>query len=131
MAKRKQNPKIPRGEIWLIDFDYPDPHDPPGLSKGSEPQKRRPAVVMNIQTIGRLPLHIVVPLTTGQEHFVTYPWMVHIAASNINKLNHDSWADAFQVTSTSTKRFIRRLGKLEENLLDEIVNAIRICVESE
>jgi mRNA interferase MazF len=32
-------------------------------SVGAEIQKTRPAVVMNVSTMGRLPLRIVVPLT--------------------------------------------------------------------
>lgn len=129
MAKRKQRLRILRGDVWLVDFDYPDPHEPPGLSRGSELIKKRPAVVMNEHTVGRLPLHVVVPFTTGRKRFAAYPWMVRILASDTNRLNHDSWADAFQVTSTSIVRFIRKLGRLEEVLLSEIVNAIRICVE--
>lgn len=91
--------------------------------------KKRPAVVMNENEVGRLPLHIVVPFTTGRKQFATYPWMVRIPATKTNRLKHDSWADAFQITSTSIVRFSRKLGRLEEVLLSEIVNAVRICVE--
>jgi len=84
---------------------------------------------MNESEVGRLPLQIVVPFTTGHWRFATYPWMVRIPATETNRLSHDSWADAFQVTSTSIVRFIRKTGRLEEALLSEIVNAIRICVE--
>jgi mRNA interferase MazF len=43
-----------RGEIWLIDFD-------PAV--GAEIRKVRPAVVISIDSIGRLPLRLVVPVT--------------------------------------------------------------------
>ncbi len=49
------NPR--RGEIWDICFD-------PSL--GAEIQKTRPAVV-NIESVGRLPLRMVVPLTDWKE----------------------------------------------------------------
>jgi len=49
--------KVPtpkRGEIWLVDFDP---------SIGAEIRKVRPAVVVSLDTIGRLPLRMVVPIT--------------------------------------------------------------------
>ena len=46
------NPK--RGEIWLINLD-------PTI--GAEIKKTRPAVVVNSDYIGKLPLKLVVPIT--------------------------------------------------------------------
>jgi mRNA interferase MazF len=47
--------KVPsRGEVWDIRFDP---------SVGAEIQKIRPAVVISLDSIGRLPLRIVVPIT--------------------------------------------------------------------
>jgi mRNA interferase MazF len=43
-----------RGEVWLVDFD-------PAV--GAEIRKLRPAVVLSLDTIGRLPLRMVVPVT--------------------------------------------------------------------
>ena len=43
-----------RGEVWLVDFD-------PAI--GAEIQKVRPAVIINVDSIGRLPLRMVVPVT--------------------------------------------------------------------
>ncbi len=43
-----------RGEIWLVDFQR---------SVGAEIQKIRPAVVMSVDAMGRLPLRVVVPVT--------------------------------------------------------------------
>jgi mRNA interferase MazF len=43
-----------RGEVWLVDFD-------PGI--GAEIQKVRPAVIINVDAIGRLRLRMVVPIT--------------------------------------------------------------------
>ena len=49
-----------RGEIWLVQFDP---------SVGAEIRKLRPAVVISLDAIGRLPLRIVVPLTDWQDPF--------------------------------------------------------------
>ena len=43
-----------RGEVWDVDFDPP---------QGAEIGKTRPAIVMSEDTVGRLPLRIVVPVT--------------------------------------------------------------------
>ncbi len=41
-----------QGEIWLINLDP---------SVGAEIKKTRPAVIVNDNTLGRLPLKIIVP----------------------------------------------------------------------
>ena len=46
-------PAPSRGEIWLVDFD-------PAV--GAETRKLRPALIMSVNTIGRLPLRMVVPI---------------------------------------------------------------------
>jgi mRNA interferase MazF len=48
-------PTPKRGEVWLVRFD---------LSAGAEIRKARPAVVVNLNPIGRLPVRIVVPVET-------------------------------------------------------------------
>ncbi len=47
-----------RGEIWMVRFDP---------SVGAEIRKIRPAVVVSLDNVGRLPLRIVVPLTDWQD----------------------------------------------------------------
>lgn len=46
-------PTPDRGEVWLVDFD-------PAV--GAEMQKVRPALVISVDSVGRLPLRMVVPL---------------------------------------------------------------------
>ncbi len=108
-----------RGEIWLVDFD-------PAV--GAEIQKARPAVVMNLDSIGRLPLRIVVPLTDWKPNYAAYPWFVSIPSTPINGLLKDSGADAFQVKSVSEKRFVHFLGTITPDQADEIAEAIALCV---
>jgi mRNA interferase MazF len=116
MAKAPQ-PK--RGEIWQVQFDP---------SIGAEIRKRRPAVVMNLEGIGRLPLRIVVPITDWQSAFEGFSWFVFLPASTDNGLSKDSGADAFQVKSVSESRFVRKLGVVTDDQLDEIASAIALCV---
>lgn len=114
--------KVPiprRGEIWLVDFD-------PAV--GAEIQKVRPAVVIGMNTIGRLPLRMVVPITDWKIQYVNYPWLVELPASSTSGLAKDSGADAFQTKSVSQSRFARRLGEVTVAQLDEIASAIALCV---
>jgi|ERR1043166_934463 mRNA interferase MazF len=114
--------KVPaprRGEVWLIDFDP---------SVGAEIQKVRPAVVIGVDTVGRLPLRLVVPITDWKPHYVAYPWFVELLASVANGLTKDSGADAFQTKSVALSRFVDQLGKVTTAQLDEIAEAIALCV---
>lgn len=108
-----------RGEIWLVDFD-------PAL--GAEIRKLRPALVISVDTIGRLPLRIVVPITDWKSQYVNYPWFVELPASPTNGLAKDSGADAFQVKSVSQTRFVRLLGRVTASQMDEVASAIALCV---
>ena len=47
-------PAPKRGKIWLVDFD-------PAV--GAEIGKLRPALVISVDAIGRLPLRMIVPIT--------------------------------------------------------------------
>ncbi|MFI5461323.1 MAG: type II toxin-antitoxin system PemK/MazF family toxin [Isosphaerales bacterium] len=112
-------PTPSRGEIWLVNFD-------PAL--GAEIQKTRPAVVVSLDTIGRLPLRMIVPITDWKPQYANYPWMVELPASADNGLAKDSVADAFQTKSVSQSRFVRLLGQVAADQLDEIAAAIALCV---
>jgi len=112
-------PAPQRGEIWMVQF---------GPSVGAEIRKIRPAVVSSLDTIGRLPLRIVVPLTDWQDAFAKLPWFVHLPMSPTNGLTKDSGADAFQVKSVSENRFVRCVGVVTSAQLDDIASAVAMCV---
>ena len=114
-----QVPRPKRGEIWVVRFDP---------SVGAEIRKLRPAVVVNVDAIGKLPLRIVVPLTDWQPSFRQLPWFTPIPATLQNGLTKDSGADAFQVKSVSETRFLDKLGELTAADLDKIIDAIAVSV---
>ena len=58
--------KPQRGDIWLVNFE-------PNI--GAEIKKNHPSAVINLDTMGRLPLRIVVPFTDWKPHYSTIPWM--------------------------------------------------------
>ena len=108
-----------RGQVWDIRFDP---------SVGAEMQKVRPAVVISEDSIGRLPLRIVVPITDWKPSYGGYPWFVPLPADSTNGLSKDSGADAFQVKSVSVNRFVGLRGTLSDSQLDDIASAIALCV---
>lgn len=118
MAKA-QTPNPRRGEIWLVDFDP---------SVGAEIQKLRPALVVNVDSVGRLPLRLVVPITDWKTAFHASSWLVRLPASNSNGLHKDSCADAFQCKSASINRFSRKIGAVTPTELRKIASAIALCV---
>jgi mRNA interferase MazF len=112
---------ISRNEIWLVNFD-------PTI--GDEIQKTRPAVVVSVRTPYRHKLRIVVPITSWQEKFTDQFWMVKLASTLSNGLDQDSTANAFQVKSISEQRFIRKLGVLSDDQMDDITMAIALCIDA-
>jgi len=92
-----------RGEVWEVRLD-------PTL--GSEMKKDRPCVIVSSDLMGRLPLKIVVPLTTWKSSFNSAPWHVFVKKAAENGLSKTSSADTFQVRSISESRLIRKLGFL-------------------
>jgi mRNA interferase MazF len=61
-----------QGEIWLINLD-------PTI--GAEMSKTRPAVIINDDQLGKLPLKIIAPITDWKEHYGMAPWMIAINPS--------------------------------------------------
>jgi mRNA interferase MazF len=108
-----------RGDIWTVTFD-------PAI--GAEIQKVRPAAVVSVADVGRLPLRIVVPLTDWKPEYTGLPWFIYVASSPMNQLAKDSGADAFQVKSVACSRFVSRIGALTEAELNNVVAAIALCV---
>ena len=119
MARSEPLPDPRRGEVWQIQFDP---------IEGAEVGKTRPAVVMNIPAVGRLPLRMVVPVTGWKNHWATTPWLIHIRPGKRNGLTKPSAADAFQTKSLSIERFQKRLGVLRADEVEQIAAAICLCV---
>jgi mRNA interferase MazF len=97
-------------------------------SVGAEQTKLRPAVVVNVPEVGRLPLRIVVPLTDWKPRYVEHVWFVYVPHTVENGLIKDSGADAFQVKSLSVNRFEAKIGALTAEQMDDIAAAIALCI---
>jgi len=105
-----------QGEIWLIDLDP---------SRGAEIRKTRPAVIVNDDSLGILPLKVIVPITDWKDRYSMAPWMVNIIPNQRNGLLKESPADCFQVRSLSEERLVRKLGVIDAAILDNIKIALK------
>ena len=104
-----------QGEIWMIDLD-------PTI--GSEIKKTRPAIIVNDNALGKLPLKIIVPLTEWKEYYNLAPWMVKIVPDNLNNLLKNSAADCFQIRSISEERFISKIGLITSDIIDKLKKSL-------
>jgi len=102
---------IKQGDIWLVKF-YPQ--------VGSEISKLRPAVVISHDTIGRLPLKTIVPITDWKDNYSHYPWMIEVKKDTHNSLSKTSAIDCFQIKNFSNDRLVERLGSIDTVLLKHI-----------
>lgn len=109
-----------RGEVWRVDLEP---------TRGDEIRKIRPAVVVSADTIGRLRLRIIVPITDWKDQFGTLPWMVPLDPDPASGLTKPSAADGFQIRSVSLGRMVARLGTLPDETLDAITTAVALCIK--
>jgi len=113
---------VKQGEIWEIDLSP---------TSGAEIKKKRPAVIINDNAIGVLPLRVIVPLTSWKESFSGAIWMVKTLPDSDNKLKKVSAIDCFQIRSISTRRFIKKIGFVSSNVLDEIKAAVKAVIDAD
>lgn len=108
-----------RGEIWLVRLDP---------TVGTEINKTRPAVIVNDDSVGILPLKVIVPITDWKEIFTTRPWMICLEPDSENGLSKRSGADTFQVRSISEMRLTKYLGQLSTPTMRLISEALAIVL---
>jgi len=104
-----------QNEIWLINLD-------PTI--GAEIQKTRPAIIVNDNSIGKLPLKIIVPITDWKDRYEIAPWMIRIEPDKKNNLSKSSAIDCFQIRCVSENRFVKQLGVIKEEISNEIKIAL-------
>ena len=103
-----------RGEIWRVALDP---------TVGTEIRKTRPAVILNDDAVGALPLRIMAPVTRWKPEYATVPWMVELPRTA--GLEKRSAVDLFQLRSLSTTRCIGRIGVVDSDVMDTMER--RLC----
>jgi mRNA interferase MazF len=111
-----------RGEVWEVNLD-------PTI--GAEIKKTRPCIIVNRDSLARLPLRIIVPVTEWNPAFASAPWHVPIEAVPGNGLSKKSSADTFQVRSISQQRLVRRLGTVAPDIMEQIAKGLALSLALE
>ena len=104
-------------EIWWLNLDP---------TEGAEIRKKRPCVIVSDDSMGILPLKIIVPITDFKTRYASIPWMVVLKADSINQLTKDSVIDVFQIRCVSEARFISKIGTITDLQLDAIKKALKV-----
>ncbi len=104
-----------RSEIWLLNLN-------PTI--GAEIRKVRPAIIISHDDLGILPLKVIIPITEWKEQYAIAPWMVQIFPDDSNGLSKTSSADALQIRSVSVERFVKRIGVVNTEILEQVEEAI-------
>lgn len=108
-----------QGEVWLVNLDP---------TVGSEIKKTRPAIIVNDNTVGKLPLKIIVPLTDWKDRYAVAAWMVNIIPDKDNNLSKDPAADCFQIRSVAEERLIKKIGSINFDIIEKIREAVTLVL---
>jgi mRNA interferase MazF len=111
--------KPKRGEVWLIAFEP---------QVGAEIQKTRPGVIVSTEDLAGYPLRIVMPIREYKEHHEGAFHYVSVEPSDTNGLTKKSSIDCLQIKSFDTSRCKRRIGKLTDKEVKQVITALIVCV---
>lgn len=103
---------IRRGDVWLVRLD-------PTL--GSELRKTRPCVIVSPDGLSHLPVHLIVPLTSGSLPSGFRPEVRF--ADRVGLLVPD------QMRSVDRTRLIRKIGRLRTSELTTLLATLREMFE--
>ncbi len=103
---------IKRGDVWLVRLDP---------TVGSELRKTRPCVIVSPNGLSHLPVHLIVPLTSGSIPSQFRPEVRFGSRSGL--LLPD------QMRSVDRSRMIRRIGALGEPEMTSLLGILREMFE--
>ncbi len=101
------------GDIYLVDLPQKGGHEQEG---------RRPVIIVVINT--DVPMSMVIPLTTS-DRAKSFEKTMMINPDDNNNLSQPSIALIFQMLAIDNRRFQNRIGKLSNNVLEELKGLIR------
>jgi len=112
-----------RGEIWLVEFEP---------VRGSEADKRRPAVVVSNDRANATAARLgrggvtVVPLTSNVAK--VYPFQALLRPTDTG-LSVDSKAQAEQVRTVAVERLSRLIGRVVPDRMVQVDDALRLHLD--
>jgi mRNA interferase MazF len=109
--------RIKQYDIWLADLN---------TSRGTEPGKTRPVVVIQTNLLNDTHLSTVVcPITTNVQPEV-HLLRIHLKKGQLDKLS-DVLID--QIRAIDNKRLLKRIGQLNKDQIIKIKDNIRIVLD--
>ena len=104
-------------DIWLADLNP---------SKGTEPGKTRPVVIVQTDLINTHHLStIICPITTNVQPDIQI-LRVHLTK---NELEHPSDILVDQIRAIDNKRLLKKIGKLTDKQIKQLKESIRIVLD--
>ena len=97
-----------KGEIWIVQFYS---------KKGREQEGTRPAIII---ADTKTDLVLLIPLASNLEALKKLPFILEVKRSHENNLDKNSVVLIFQIQALDKRRLKNKIGKLEENKMDEI-----------
>ena len=102
-----------KGEIWIVEFP---------IKQGREQSGKRPSIVI---ADTKTSIVLIIPLTSNLESLEKLPHTLEIKKSGKNNLEKDSVALTFQLQALDKRRFVSKIGDLENYYMQEINRILR------
>ena len=118
MARPKSKITPKRGEIYLVNFD-------PTI--GSEIKKTRPALILQNNVGNQYSAITIVAAITSSIDEKLYPTEVLLKAEKVG-LKNDSVALLNQIRSIDKMRLIKRVGRVDQGVMEEVDRALEISL---
>ncbi|MBS3134316.1 type II toxin-antitoxin system PemK/MazF family toxin [Candidatus Woesearchaeota archaeon] len=105
-----------KGELWVLELPF---------LNGREQRGTRPCLIL---ADTKTDMIVVIPLTSNLQA-LRFPHTVEIKKSGENKLEKDSIALIFQIQSLDKKRFINKIGVLEDYYLSKVDEVLKRLIQ--
>ncbi len=115
-----ENAYSKRGDVWIVNLD-------PTI--GREIKKSRPCIIVSSDSIGKLPLKLIVPITKWKEHFENNLWHIKVMPNDSNGLSHLSTIDVLQIRCVDTQRLIKKIGRVSSYQMEQVTIAVASIIE--
>ena len=111
--------KVGRGDIFLVNLEP---------TVGSEQGKTRPVLVIQNNILNQFSPTILVAAITSRNFTKEYPMNVHLDKSD-SGLDRDSTVMLNQIRTIDKSRLIKHIGKVDEQIMNKVDLAVRVCLD--
>ncbi len=104
--------RILRGEIYWADLNP---------TKGNEQTGRRPVLILSQNIFNERSGTVIAIALTSQPQRASFPLTLELSST---KLPKQTWAKISQIRTLSTERIGRRLAKVSENEIEQVLEGL-------